>query len=180
MFLNELADVPRGTTPFMLKLLLLSLFLMLSACSKPDPNPELKDPIYNEFVSLAATANSELEAEKKALEGFEKELQDVVPQTGQIKFAQKRINDSKAKISRIQQEKKYFELKVTARKALAKSQYAEAFKNKTVWPDPKEWQTYEMEKKFRAAKKTWDVKERMKQLGVGEENTPKPKASGGH
>ncbi|WP_347355676.1 hypothetical protein [Bdellovibrio sp.] len=158
---------------------LILLSLSLVACNKPDPNPELKDPIYNDLHSATAEASQLLEAEKKNLEGFEKELSDVVPQTGQVKYAQKRVRESKEKIVRLEQEKQYLELKIEARKRESKKSYSKAFKKGETWPDPQEWNSYQTEKRLRNAKRTWDAKERIKEVGLGEQKTPEP-AAGGH
>ncbi|MBV2169000.1 MAG: hypothetical protein KUL82_09850 [Bdellovibrio sp.] len=179
MFFDENADVPRGTTVFMRIFSLIIILLSLVACNKPDPNPELKDPIYNDLNTSLAAASQALEAEKKTLEGHEQELLDVVPQTGQIKYAQKRVEESKGRITLLEQEKQYLELKIQGRKTIAKKSYTVAFSKGEPWPDPKEWESYQLEKKMRAAKKTWDVNQRLKELGFKDEKTPEP-AVGGH
>ena len=150
-----------------MKKLFILLFLALSACSKPDPNPELKDPIYNDLNAELGIISASLEAEKVSLKKFEEELEAVVPQTGQIKYAMKRVEDSKSKIVKLEQQKQYLELKIAARKNTAHTEYMKAYNKKETWPDPSEWRNYELEKKLRAAKRTWDVKERMKEAGVG-------------
>ncbi|ASD62089.1 hypothetical protein B9G79_00190 [Bdellovibrio bacteriovorus] len=180
MFFAFFADVPRGTTVFMRIITLFLLTFSLIACSKPDPNPELKDPIFNDYQSQLGATSAALESEKKGLEGFEKELAEVVPQTGQIKYAQKRVRESKEKITRLEQEKQYLELKIEARRKEAKRSYSKAFKKGETWPDPQEWASYQTEQRFRNAKKSWDVKERMKEVGLGEEKTPEPAAGGHH
>jgi len=89
-----------------------SIILALTACNKPDPNPELKDPIYSDLQTQLTAATQSLEAEKKKLEGFEKDLAAVVPQTGQVKYAQKRVFESQALVTKWEQEKAYLELKI--------------------------------------------------------------------
>ncbi|WP_291516591.1 hypothetical protein [Bdellovibrio sp. ArHS] len=159
---------------------LIILSFAVSACNKPDPNPELKDPIYSDLNTTLAAANAALEAEKKALEGFQKELVDVVPQTGQIKYAQKRVFESQQKISRLEQEKQYLELKLEARKKSSKKAYLAAFKKGDIWPNPKEFEDYQAEKKLREAKRTWDVKQRMQEMGFGDEKAPAVPAEASH
>lgn len=158
---------------------LIIVALLLSSCSKPDPNPELKDPIFADLQATLDTTAKSLETERKNLEGHEKELREAVPQTGQIKFAQKRVNETKERITRLGQEMQYLEMKIEARKRLAKKSYAESFKNGQPWPDPKEWESYSAEKRLRNAKRNWDVKERMKELSPTETKTPESKESGG-
>ncbi|WII73025.1 hypothetical protein QJS83_03955 [Bdellovibrio sp. 22V] len=157
---------------------IITICFFLVACNKPDPNPELKDPIYGDLTSSLASISQQLEAQKKTLEEHEQALKDVVPQTGQIKYAQKRVNETKALITRLDQEKQYLELKIEARKKQSKKSYLQAFKKNEPWPDPKEWDSYQVEKKLRAAKKDWSVQERMKELGFGNEKAPAPTAEG--
>ncbi|HWU43594.1 MAG TPA: hypothetical protein VN132_09155 [Bdellovibrio sp.] len=153
------------------------IILSLVACSKPDPNPELKDPIYTDLQAQLATTTSSLEAEKKKLEGFQKDLNEAIPQSGQIKYAQKRFYESQALITRLEQEKSYLELKIEQRKKISVSSYREAFKKKEPWPDPKEFASYQAEQKLRKAKKAWDVKDRMKEAGLSFNSSEKEKPS---
>ncbi|WP_413583028.1 hypothetical protein [Bdellovibrio sp. HCB288] len=142
------------------------LIFTLTACNKPMENPEVKDPIYSDLQTQVTAATAALEGEKKKLEGFEKDLITVVPQTGQIKYAKKRIYESQAAITRLAQEVEYLKLKVEQRKAHAQQSYKKAFAKKEDWPDPKEWTSYQAEQKLRNAKRSWGVKERMKAAGV--------------
>lgn len=141
---------------------ILSALMALMGCNKPDPNPELKDPIYADLNNLKTSAQQAVLAEKKALEGFEQELKDVVPQTGQIKYAQKRVNESREKINRLEQEAKFYELKVESRKREASIAYQLAFRKGESWPDPKEFAAYEAQKRIREGAKTWDSRKRVK------------------
>lgn len=181
MFFCVFSDVPRGTTTFMRIIAAILVIFTLAACNKPDPNPELKDPIYSDLQSQLGAATQALEAEKKKLEGFEKDLQAVVPQTGQIKYAQKRVFESQALVNKWEQEKAYLELKIEQRKLTAVKSYRKAFAKKEDWPDPKEWASYQAEQKLRNAKRSWDVKDRMKEAGISF-NSPSEnaKAAEGH
>lgn len=153
------------------------LSLLVISCNKPDPHPELKDPIYSDVTATLASTTQALEAEKKTLDEHLKALGDVVPQTGQIKYAQKRVDESRARIIFLEQEKQYLELKRTARQREARQSYTTAFKKGETWPNPAEWRAYEAEKRLRGAKRNWDVKERMKELNP---EPVQPAHSGGH
>lgn len=161
-------------------LLIMAALLMILGCKKPDPNPELKDFIYNDLTSSLEIATKALESERKTFAGYKKELAEVVPQSGQNKIAMKHLEESQAKINFLEQEKTYLELKVEARKKIARKAYLIAFEKQLPWPDQNELKSYELEKKFRTAKKTWDVKSRIKELNLGEDNAPKKSGSGGH
>lgn len=147
------------------------MFIILStaliSCNKPDPNPELKDPIFNDLNSKLGSARQALEAEKKALQEHEQALRDVVPQTGQIKYAQKRVYDAQAKIQKLGQEIRYLELKIQSRKSEAKKSYLVAFKKGEEWPNPAEYTMYDAANRLRAAKSSWDTNARVKALAPG-------------
>lgn len=153
-------------------LTLLFLCAAIISCNKPDPNPELKDPIYNDLNSRLGSTKQALEAEKKALEGFEQALKEVVPQTGQIKYAQKRVYESQAKIMRLGQELKYLEYKIVSRKKDAKKSYSEAFKKGATWPNPAEFEAYQGAQRLRAAKSSWDTQARVQSLSAGAKKAP--------
>ncbi|MGZ3780382.1 MAG: hypothetical protein ACXVCY_07045 [Pseudobdellovibrionaceae bacterium] len=140
------------------------LSLILISCNKPDPNPELRDPIYLDLVASTTSINTQLEAEKKTLEENKKALDEVVLQSGQNLFAGKHIMESKNRITKLEQEKQYLELKTEEYKKTSKRAYLNAFKKGDSWPDPKEWNAYQLEKKLLATKKQWDVKTRINEF----------------
>lgn len=169
--------------------LILPLFLVfLSACEKKaDPNAYKQDLILADLNAKADETSKAVEAAKKELEGFRKELAEVKPQTGQIKYASKRVYDTEAKITKLEQEKRYFELAAKAREREAKKLYKEAFKSGKPWPDSAGFEEYKTEERLRNAKRSWDVKQRMQEAGIpipGEEGAKKPAeaapAGGGH
>jgi len=166
MFLLIYSDVPRGTLQFMKLRYLMLFFLLLTACEKPDPNPELKDPVYSDIAAQLDVVSKAAESEKKNLEGHEKDLASVTPQTGEIKTVQKKISDTLALINRWEQERSYLQLRLASRKKEDFLSYNKAFVEKKQWPDPEEYKAYKENQKLRTAKRSWDVKERMRQLGI--------------
>ena len=156
---------------------ILSIFiitLLLVACNKPDPNPELKDEIYADLNTQLADVGHELEAEEKQLVEHQKALSEVTPQTGQIKYAQKRVYDSEEKINKLRQEKQWLALRAEERLKYTKKEYLKAFKAGKPWPDPAEFEQYKLEMKMRKAKKEWDVKQRMQEAGLSVPGAKKP------
>lgn len=168
-------------------LILPIFFLFLSACEKKaDPNAYKQDLILADLNSKTESASKALEAAIKELEGFKKELEEVKPQTGQIKYATKRIYETEAKITRLQQEKRYYEIAARSREKEAKKLYKVAFKEGKPWPNTEEFAEYQTEERLRTAKRSWDVKQRIKEAGIsipGEEGAKKPAEgapAGGH
>lgn len=156
---------------------ILSIFiitLLLVACNKPDPNPELKDEIYADLNTQLAETTHALEAEEKQLAEHQKAMSEVTPQTGQIKYAQKRVYESEDKINQLRQEKQWLALRAQERLKYTRKQYLNAFKKGQPWPDPAEIEQYKAEMRLRKAKKDWDVKQRMQEAGVSVPGEKKP------
>lgn len=157
-----------------MKLFFVFIFsFILISCNKPDPNPELMDPIYLDLVAATSAINVQLESEKKMLEDHRKTLKEVALQTGQNKYAEKRVRESAERINKLEQEKQYLELKVEAHKKAAKRSYLQAFKKGEAWPDQKEWDSYKMAKKLQSANRTWSAKKRIEEFnGNSNKNGP--------
>jgi hypothetical protein len=146
---------------FMLKTLLLIALACLVGCTKPNPHPELADDIYLDLQAQAGSAKKEAEEEKKKLEGFKKDLDAVIPQTGAIKYAQKRFFESEAKSQRLEQAAKYFELKVQSRLTYTKTEYMKAFRAGKPWPTPEEIASYKKYKELASRPLSWDSRKRV-------------------
>lgn len=141
--------------------LLIILLLALVGCEKMDPAPELKDPIYKDLQDQLSSAQKQLSDEIKVLSDHNKALTAVVPQTGQIKYAKKRVFDSQNRISRFEQQVMYWKIRIVERQKHTRREYAQAFHSKKEWPRPEEYQQYLSEKRLRAAKNNWDSRERI-------------------
>lgn len=178
MFFLLYSDVPRGTIQDMKNYLTIIIFLIVTSCSKPDPHPELKDPIYSDLQSILDTTTKTLETEKKKLEDTQKELESVTPQTGEIKHVQHKMTESQSLINRLEQEKQYLQIKIEQRRIDDVLSYNKSFKLNKPWPNPAEYEAYRIQQKLRNAKKTWDVKDRMKQAGISPSGANKNKSSG--
>jgi hypothetical protein len=140
-----------------MKILIFVIILgLFSGCNKPDPNPELHDEIYTDLLQELDIATKGLEAEEKNLTKLEEERDKAVPQTGQIKFAQKKVYETEATITKLRQQKQFFEIKIELRKAEARARYLEARKGGRKWPDPEEIANYKEAMKLQREKLTWD------------------------
>ncbi len=151
---------------FMRFFAIILISMLLFGCNKPNPTPENLDQIYADLNARAAEMKKAVEAEEKQLEEHKKALSEVVPQTGQIKYAQKRVYESEAKIQRLKQEVQWLEISAKERQKNARISYLKAFKKGEAWPDPKEYEDYKEQMKLRNIKLTWSVKDRMKEAGL--------------
>ena len=138
------SDVLRGTT--MKCLIIIAVMAFLTACTQNDPHPEHTDGIYKDLVAELDLARRSLELEEKALSVLLKEKTLAVPQTGQIKFANKKIADTEEKIMIMKQRVEH-----------AKIKYAESLRSGgRPWPDKEELDLYNSVTKFKRDKLAWD------------------------
>lgn len=154
--------------------LLFLITLVISACNKPDPQPELGDQIYQDMLSEQKIADSGVAQAEKDLEEHRKALNEVKPQTGQIKYAQKRIYDAEHRLDRFKQQQKYWIVRSESRRDFVRQKSLEAFNKGEKWSDSKEFEVYLSEKRLRSAKLNWDARERRSEFL---ENEKKPAKS---
>lgn len=151
----------------MKKSYLLTFFILvftIIGCEKPDPAPHLKDPIYSDILGEINSHQAAIEAEKKQLDEHEKALREAKPQTGQIKFAEKRVWDSKERIMKLNQMLRYWQSRQVSREIEAKESYLKAWDSKQSWPDPNEFQSYKAQKELsEAGSKEWSANGRIEQ-----------------
>ncbi len=134
----------------------------LFGCNKPNPNPELADEIYQDLTTRAGEVKKEAEAEKKKLEGFKKDVEKAVPQTGEIKYAQKRYFESELRVQKLEQLAKYYEIKSANRMHYTQSEYLKAFKVGKPWPTEEELTAYKQYKLSSQLDGGWDSRKRVK------------------
>jgi hypothetical protein len=142
------------------------LLFVLVGCDKPHPNPELLDPIYADLLTDEKKIDSELKGAQKELEGFVKELNAVAPQTGQVKYAQKRVDETRARVLKLEQMRLYYQIRIQSRKRWAQDKYTEAYRAKKSWPESKELEQYKVQKKMEQAPRTWGAKARLEQAKI--------------
>ncbi len=137
-------------------LLILSI---ISSCKGADPNPELKDKIYQDLRSELDIAKRNTQGEVAQLEKVSQELKEVVPQSGILKHAAGRVFASQNQLDVYRQQEKYFEVKLEQRRIYVQKRYLESLLPAgRPWPDPAEEQEYEIRLKLRRAKLEWDKK----------------------
>jgi hypothetical protein len=161
---------------FVLLLITIGLF----GCNKPNPNPELSDDIYQDLQSQGAEVKKEAESEKKKLEGFKKDVEKAVPQTGEIKHAQKRYFESEMRVQKLEQLAKYYELKAEERKRYTKTEYLKAFKAGKPWPTEDEILAYKQYKISSQVSPGWDSRKRVEAYGKASGAGAGASHGGGH
>lgn len=147
----------------MKRLKIMALVLFISGCTKNDPHPELLDSIYKDLVVELDIASKGLDEEEKNLISVLKEKSMAIPQTGQIKFANKKVADSYERLNILSQRKKFFEIKIAQRVQFAQLRHDESRRpGGKPWPDPEEQALYSSVAKFQRDKLVWEKNKGMK------------------
>jgi hypothetical protein len=155
-------------------LIITIILLFFSSCESKNPNPERLDDVYLDLVAELDLASKALEAEEKHLASLIKERDMAIPQTGQIKYANKKISDSESKINSLKQQKLYFEIKIEQRIHDNKIAYEESLKKDgKPYPDKDEVALYKSVVKFQRDKLLWEKNKGIKKdVPRGTENKP--------
>ena len=130
-------------------------FIILVACHPRDPNPELKDPIYQDLKKELALVDKNIETGNKELGDRKSILKGVIPQSGQLKSVEQKVFESEDYLEKLAQQKLFFEIKIEQRKRLVSTKYAHSLHGGPAWPDPKEVEDYDAEIKLQRAKIKW-------------------------
>lgn len=165
-----LSDVLRGT--YMNYFLVLITLTVFSGCTKTNPNPEATDPIYIDLNQELDVATKGLEDELKNLSKLYSEKEKVVPQTGQVKYADKKIYETQSTITKLQQQKQFFEIKMAVRKNDVQNRYSESLKGGRQWPDKEELANYNSTIKLQREKLNWDRNKGVKKVPRGTKEKP--------
>jgi len=157
-----------------MKTIFFALFLFFLGCTKVDPHPENRDEIYSDLGSELEIATKTLEAAEKGLLSAQEEMKKAIPQTGQIKYATKKLRNAEAFLAEMKQRKIYFDIKRERRKAYVQFRYKESLSSGgRPWPDPKEIEEYKALTKFNREKLEWDrTKGTRKDVPRGTKSSP--------
>ncbi len=138
--------------------------ILTVSCEKKDPNPELRDLIYQDMLSQRGEAERVGKETEAKISDIKKLVLEARPNTGIRQKLEKQIFELKKIADKMEQQKVYWKLRtfkrleyVRLKASLGKAQY----KSDTI-----EWEQYNAEKRLRMAKNAWDLKSRFKDAGV--------------
>lgn len=163
------------------------MVIAIVGCNKKDPTPELRDPLIQELENRKKVVEQELVSAKEALTEAEANMSKVVPQTGQIKYATKRVNQARSRITKAQQQIQFLEIKIEAQKYRAREEYLKAYYAKKDWPSDEDREDFRLMVKAYEMERNWSAKDRREALGFKNGRQPAtadapaaPAPSGGH
>lgn len=119
------------------KLLFFTLFsLVLIGCTKRDPHPENKDPVYAQLQTDLGAAKAALALVTDSVNSSKADLETAVPQSGEFAVFQKRVNDALGAQVYASQQVRMYEVRIEERKLYVERRYLESLTpNGRKWPE---------------------------------------------
>lgn len=133
----------------------LSIWIFTSGCSKQDPSPEHRDPIYSYFLGKISKATAEVEARSKELEEVEKQFRSSDPNTIERKDALRKIEKNRRMKSRAEQWREFYKIRAERRRVEGRRAYKLAFEEGKDWPDPKEFERFMASQRLSESSRNW-------------------------
>lgn len=131
---------------------------ILSACSRPNPNPETLDPIYADLQSRAALAKGAAESAKEETKKLREELEKLPARDITRRKTQENISKQETRVMAAEQEALYFEIRAEQRKKYARDEYMKAFDKGKPWPNPEDFEAYKLQRKLQDSPREWSSK----------------------
>ena len=142
-----------------LLILCLFSFFMLQSCEKEDATPESSDPVYADLKNELDISTKQEVDMKAQLSKDIKAFKETPAQTGMYTLMRNKMSTSENLLGVVQQQKKFFEIKMEQRKLEVRARYKESLKKDgRPWPDPKEIADYKIRMKLQRDKFQWDTK----------------------
>lgn len=145
------------------KLLFFALFsLILIGCSKRDPHPENKDPVYAQLQKDLGDAKATLAVVTDSVNSSKADLEKSVPQSGESTVFEKRVNEALNAQTYAAQQVRMYEVRVEERKLYVERRYLESLTpNGRKWPEEGEAEA-ELQKLQLFREKTARIKDTLK------------------
>lgn len=141
---------------------LIGLIFAVSACKGPDPNPELKDPIYLDLVSESKTLEGAIKTAEKEIESQKKTIKNLPPRDPTRMQQISMLYSHEKKLLQLKQQAEYLKIRQLQRKDHVRKIYPSYYEQNKTWPDENEVAEYKKLKELRSAPKSWD--ERIRNL----------------
>lgn len=120
---------------------LIAIFSLVG-CEKEDPNPELRDPIWQDISKRAADYEKQRDENKAKLATLREKLEKVEPNSMDLKDVKRDIAKTEKALLGSEQLYRYYKIRADRRKVVDKISAREAFAAKKEWPDKSEYSDY--------------------------------------
>lgn len=133
----------------------LLLSVVITGCTKEDPIPEERDPIFKDLEKRKAEhAKMQEDAQAKLIELREK-LEKAEPNTIEKKDIEKELAKFRAQLLDHDQWSRYYRIRAERRRLVDRLAYKEAFAAKKEWPDPREYSDYLVNRRLVESSRNW-------------------------
>lgn len=139
-------------------LLMFALLLGLSACSKEEPNPEERDPIYKDLEKRAADYQKSVDEAQAKVKELSEALDKAKPNTIEEKDIERDLHKYRAQLVGSQQLALYYKIRTDRRKYVDHVTYHEAFVAKKSWPDKNEYSDYLVNMRLNEVNLNWNAR----------------------
>lgn len=134
----------------------ISLVTLVSVgCSRPNPTPELIDPIYKDLNERSSLAKAAAESAKEELAQLKIDVAALPPRDPTLRKLKEDVSKKELQMMVAEQEGLYFEVRASQRRDYARKEYLKAFNKGEPWPDPKHFEAYEAQRRLKDAPREW-------------------------
>jgi hypothetical protein len=149
--------------------LTLALILSLTGCRRALEHPETSDPVYKDLKREANRAFGLYKEKEKKAQEAKKAFDNAPIRTGQRLDAQDDYFAILNEQEKYAEKYRYLALKAELRQKHDILIYPTVFKDKKPWPEPSQFEEYEVEKRLANAPKEWDPDKRIKERQLASE-----------
>ncbi len=118
-------------------------------------NPESIDPIYEDLEKDLKKATSAVDEMAANVEAAKLAMAEVAPRNVMRKRLTREFYEKSKFLEKLRQKATYQQLLLEKRLRFLRTQYLKAYQAKTPWPDPKEVDEYQTNKRLRMASRSW-------------------------
>lgn len=167
---------------FVLILISTSILSVITACSGEDPQPELRDKVFEDLSKKAKAFEGEQKSTEAEVEGLKVSLGKAEPNSIEGRDIQKNLLKAQRKLIKASELAKYYKIRAERRRLEARIEYRKAFKEGKgdEWPNAKTFEGYETMNRLREANLNWNKRvpklaDRLHQRKPTSSSSSKPK-----
>ena len=129
--------------------------LILCRCERPNPNPELMDPIYSDLQRESDSAAKDADKIKSEADKLTDDLSKLEARDPSRSILINQRNAKNKAEAGVRQRAEYFRIRAEQRFNIDQREYLKAFEAKKPWPEPGERKNYEVMRKLQTASRNW-------------------------
>lgn len=130
----------------------------LCGCSKEDPHPEARDPIYADLVRRLTEHQKAVDEAKGKITELTDSLEKAEPNTIEKRDIERDLAKYKHQLLDSDQWARYYKIRSERRRIVDKIVYREAFAAGKEWPDPHEYSDYLTNRRLVEINRNWNAR----------------------